>query len=91
MGFGGGGSSAPQTVVYQPAPTAPPAPTPAPTAAPVANPPVLANATTAQASTAARAASAGAVGGLQGFDGTIATSPLGAPAGPTVSKSLLGT
>lgn len=61
-----------------------PAPPPIP---PAAAPPTLANAATSGAAQGARAKAAGAMG--EGFDGTVATSPLGAPA-PNTTKSYLG-
>lgn len=80
-----GGSSPPPTTVYNPAPIVLP---PTPVTPPAANSPVVANSSASGA--AMRAASAGNVGPMAGFEGTVATSPLGAATGPTASKTLLG-
>lgn len=82
--FGGGAPSIPATTVYNPAPIVLP---PTPVTPPAANSPIVAN---AQTGGAYRAAAAGQVGGMAGFDNTVATSPLGAGGGPTASKTLLG-
>ena len=51
--------------------------------------PIIANAGSG-AGAATRAGTAGPVAGMAGFDGTVATSPMGAPGGSTAVKSLLG-
>lgn len=55
---------------------------------PAANPPTIADPAVAAAGNAQRAGAAAAEG--QGFDGTVQTSPMGAPAAATAMKSLLG-
>lgn len=59
-----------------------------PAVLPMANPASLANAATSGASINSKAKAAGAIG--QGFDNTIATSPLGTGAPNTAKGTLLG-
>lgn len=82
--FGGGSVPTPQNIA--PAPIVVP---PQPVVPPAANSPIIANAGSG-AGAATRAGTAGPVAGMAGFDGTVATSPMGAPGGSTAVKSLLG-
>ena len=85
MGLFGNSAPAPQT--YSSPPIVMPS---TPTVPPVANTPIVANAPGTNTGPYLKKGMGGPAEAMAGFDGTVGTSPLGAPGPSLATKTLLG-